>query len=51
MTIRPRIVAALMSQGAALCQGFTLFAMFKCVLLNGKGEGPVWARAIGVDVT
>jgi hypothetical protein len=48
--ITPRIVTAVMSKGADLCQSFTLFGMFNARSLE-KDEAPVWARAIEGDVT
>jgi hypothetical protein len=61
--IRPRAVAALMSQGADLCHGCTVLdstatrsffgslGMFKFWSPSREVEGPVWAGAIGSDVT
>jgi hypothetical protein len=55
----PRIVAALMSKGADLCQGLTVFestvalsiftslGMFKCALLQKSGAPSVGARDRG----
>jgi hypothetical protein len=59
----PRIVAALMSQGADLCQGgrvfdstaswsfFNSLGVFKMRVPSKKDETPVWAGAIEGDVT
>jgi hypothetical protein len=59
MTIKPRIVTALMSQGAALCHRrkvsdsvmapsfFNTLGMFKCVLLQMGRALSVGARAVG----
>jgi len=59
MTIRPRIVAALMSKGADLCQSWTVFdstvassffislGMFKCALLQKGGAPSVGVRDWG----
>jgi hypothetical protein len=49
--IRLRIVIALTSQGAALCQDFTWFEVFNCAFLEGEARGQVWAHAIGSNVT